>query len=314
MRLHNISFLNIKNKQCILNDKTLGNLILQNRIGSKSKYGHVYKMKTNDNKYEVAVKIMDDSKESKKEISILKKIQKKKNLHFPFIYKFAFCNINSTNDFWFHSSRPVSTSSSSIHSLSPISNYNIIINELANYDLKTFIQKKHTNKIILNAFIQVMISILSFHNIGYKHLDTHWGNFLHHTIEKEGYIEYIIDGKKYYLENLGFVFTIWDFGLSKKIDEYPSNDYSFHKQLRKSKDFDYIRILNAFIPENSNGWNPNIKKIKKIIDFYNFAKLIVNDPRKSYEKKLFEYLFDNNFFLNKPESSKIYSSITLKFT
>jgi hypothetical protein len=293
MRLHDISFLNIKNKQCILNDKTLGNLILQNRIGSKSKYGHVYKMKTNDDKYEVAVKIMDDSKESKKEITILKKIQKEKNLHFPLIYKFVFCNINSTNDFWFHSSRPVSTSSS-IQSLSPISNYNIIINELANYDLKTFIQQKHTNKIILNTFLQVMISILSFHNIGYKHLDTHWGNFLHHTIEKEGYIEYIIDGNKYYLENLGFVFTIWDFGLSKKIDEYPSNDYSF--------------------PENLDGWNPNIKKIKKIIDFYNFAKLIINDPRKSYEKQLFEYLFDNNFVVNKPTSSKIYSSITLKFT
>lgn len=313
MRLHDISFLNIKNKQCILNDKTLGNLILQNRIGSKSKYGHVYKMKTNDNKYEVAIKIMDDSKESKKEITIIKKLQKQKNIHFPFIYKFVFCNINSTNDFWFHSSRPVSTSSS-IQSLSPISNYNIIINELANYDLKTFIQQKHSNKIILNAFIQVLLSILSFHNIGYKHLDTHWGNFLHHTIEKKGYIEYIINGNKYYLENLGFVFTIWDFGLSKKINEYPSENYSFNKQIRKSKDFDYIRIIKAFIQEKDNGWNPKIQKINKIMDFYNFSKSIIKDPKESYEKQLFEFLFNKKFFDNKPNNSHIYSSINLKFT
>ena len=53
-----------------------------------------------------------------------------------------------------------------------------------------------------------------FHkHINALHCDTHGGNFLYHKIKPGGYFHYNLYGKDYYLENIGFLWVIWDFGL-----------------------------------------------------------------------------------------------------
>ena len=49
--------------------------------------------------------------------------------------------------------------------------------------------------------------INAFHN------DAHAGNFLYHRIKPGGYFHYNIYGQDFYLENIGFLWVIWDFGL-----------------------------------------------------------------------------------------------------
>ena len=45
-------------------------------------------------------------------------------------------------------------------------------------------------------------------------MDSHSGNFLFRKIKKGGYYHYNIYGKDYYVENLGYVWEIQDFGFS----------------------------------------------------------------------------------------------------
>lgn len=306
---------NIPNNQCILDDNSYHKFILESRIGSNSKYGHVYKMRTKDDKYSVAVKIMDDSVMSKKEIGIFKKIKKnkKKNIHLPIIYNISYCNISNNKNIWLHSARPTSSSSIKLKSLE--TDYYIVLNELAEGDLKHFVNMKQKKEILENVFVQVMMCILSFHNLGYKHLDTHWGNFLYHKVEKKGYIRYKIEDKEFYIKNEGYIFTIWDFGFAKKKNEYPDKTLPIEKQIKKSKDHDYLRILKAFIPKKDNGWNTIIKNNTNIVKLYDYMKEIITDPRKSYEKIIFNYLIENNFFLlSIPKDSEIIYEVHLKYT
>jgi hypothetical protein len=124
--------------------------------------------------------------------------------------------------------------------------YFINLNELANGDLKVFLEKEYNNfKVVNNAIAQIYLAILSFHSIGYVHNDSHWGNFLYHKINPGGYIKYIVNGKEIYLENLGYLWVIWDYSLAAKlirIDvQYALTDYN--------------RVLRAFMNEDL-GWLP----------------------------------------------------------
>jgi hypothetical protein len=96
------------------------------------------------------------------------------------------------------------------------------MNELANGDAEMFVYQNYNNaKKINNAITQILISIYSFHCEGYLHNDSHWGNFLYHKIKPGGYIKYIINGKELYLENIGYLWVIWDFGnLVTHFDKY----------------------------------------------------------------------------------------------
>ena len=53
-----------------------------------------------------------------------------------------------------------------------------------------------------------------FHKyINAHHRDAHAGNFLYHKVKPGGYFHYNIYGQDFYLENIGFLWVIWDFGL-----------------------------------------------------------------------------------------------------
>ena len=88
------------------------------------------------------------------------------------------------------------------------------------------------DKKIKNAMMQMLIAIYSFHCFGYLHNDTHWGNFLYHRIKPGGYIKYIINGQEIYLENIGYLWVIWDFSFAVEIDD-PTNMDNFTFEYKK---------------------------------------------------------------------------------
>ena len=130
--------------------------------------------------------------------------------------------------------------------------YYIFLNELAKGDLKSFMTsgEPYKSKYYVNALAQIFIAILSFHNLGYYHDDCHYGNFLYHRIPPGGYFQYsMTNNEKVYIENLGYLWVIWDFGKSFPID---SDDFIFFKSMvdDKLKNFEFFRIIQAFLNES----------------------------------------------------------------
>jgi len=103
-------------------------ILLSKQIGTKSKYGIIYLSKINikyKTLYKFAIKLMSIQKYNKYEIPVLKKLSyltlKNVNPHFPILYKLFQCNQRF---------EPLNAD-----------NYVIILSELADGDLKTFISK-----------------------------------------------------------------------------------------------------------------------------------------------------------------------------
>jgi serine/threonine protein kinase len=174
------------------------------------------------------------------EINILRELTQvviaKKNPHFPIMYYTYTCKNPQLN--------------MGLPAVVNDKNYYINLSELANGDVSMFIHENYnSDKIIANALVQIFISIYSLHSLGYFHNDTHWGNFLFHRITPGGYIKYIINGKELYIENLGFLWVIWDFSFATRL---PANNNNM-----KQTTAGYNRILRAFMNKNVLGWLSN---------------------------------------------------------
>lgn len=262
------------------------NIILDKRIGSESAYGIIYYSKLK--LYKFAAKVMHVTADNKKEIKISTDLSnivlKGENPHFPIIYNSFTCfkPINDPN----------------YPDLVKKNNYFVLLNELANGDLKTLIQSIHLNNdLIINTIQQIYITILSFHKkTGFMHLDTHWGNFLYHKIKPGGYFHYHIKdlNKNFYIENKGYLWIIWDYGLANKIDNTK----------QKSVMMDYYRINNSFCNENNRGWVDNkykidnsITKLKQKLDNLYYTENNENQLWIQLEK----YLFTDKYVPHKNE-------------
>ena len=75
----------------------------------------------------------------------------------------------------------------------------------------------------------IVISLLTFWSVTKStHNDCHIGNFLYIKIpvpKKKEFFKYNIFGKDIYIENLGFLWTTWDYGFAK-----PYNiNYNYNK-------------------------------------------------------------------------------------
>jgi hypothetical protein len=235
--------LNVSKKNNLITYSLAGdNIKIVRRIGRESEYGAIYLSKGSNTGelFRFASKIMKITSPNLIEINILDKLTKlvisKKNPHFPIMYYNFYCDKREYN--------------SDLPEVVNASMYYININELASGDLKKFIHENNTDYLkIKNALVQIYIAIYSFHCEGYFHLDAHWGNFLYHRIKPGGYIKYIINGKELYVENLGYLWVIWDFGLAQKIPKINTN--------MRENATDYARIIRAFMNKNIDGWLPN---------------------------------------------------------
>lgn len=298
----------IDNNQFIIGDKKIK---LVKKIGTESEYGIIYNSKgINEGElFKFATKIMRKNTSNENEIKILEDlsllVKKNENPHFPIMYKNFEC-LKFYDD-------------KRLPKLIYNTRYYINLNEFANGDLKMFMKSsqareaKYTN----NALAQVLLSILSLHNYGYFHNDSHYGNFLYHRITPGGYIKYTIFGKTVYLENIGYLWVIWDFGLSEKILYY-KDIYNFAR--------DYLRIIKAFININEKGWIENQYEIpEKTNDITKYYSILMRDIYSNLqinhdiegEKVLFLSLINDTdlFIKNKkylPKDAKIINSKAYK--
>lgn len=251
------------------------NIIAKNQIGRPSAYGIVYlsSFKDSDNKpFEYATKIQLLEKEAKTEIRILETLReallRETTPHFPYLYSVLYCD-DVKKDFKDIPKDQFKKFPALLKKKKPIA---MILNELANGDLKTFVNNNKSNlNLLKNAYIQVLISLFTFNMVTNSfHNDAHWGNFLYHKIKPGGYIHYRIQGVDYYLENLGYLWVIWDFGNIK-----PLNELGYHI------DTDVWRVSGAFInKKDKEGWVIGLDKA-----FSNFNLTIARYIESAYGKK-----------------------------
>ena len=201
-------------------------IILKKRIGSESAFGQVYLSEfIEENKkllFTFASKIYkyeDRINKSKNELEILNKLSNYARMdlcpHYPLFYGYLRC------DNFLSGSNIILKDYPKIIKKNANEKLMTTFTELANGDGLSFINLYNNNdNLIINAYIQQIMSILFFnYHLNRIHKDTHLGNFLFHKIEKGGYFHYDIFGEDYYLENLGFLWVIWDFDFSFNIDD-----------------------------------------------------------------------------------------------
>jgi hypothetical protein len=231
-------------KTPIFTIKNNGNdVILEQQIGSASVNGIIYKSKfKNDDDLSFATKVIIGGhgragEDNEHELNVLKILSKLvlegKCPHFPILFKTLRClkfnTILDENDEEFDYYPDLITNNLD-------EEFMFLFNELANGDLKSFMRINFTKTaLIQNALAQVFLSLMFFyHYTGNIHADAHWGNFLFHKIKPGGYFHYNILGVDYYVENLGYLWVIWDFSRSV--------NYIW----RQVMDTDFIQIINAF--------------------------------------------------------------------
>jgi hypothetical protein len=302
LRLYNIDKINRLPSYRIGN-----NIILEKIIGTPSSYGIVFLSYFKSNiKYKIkfAVKITNQKPKHKKEIDILKKLTKEvielKCPHFLISYGYLNCNntalkSNNSDDYSIVKDKHFDS-----NFLPEIINENkalyIQINELASGDFINILITTKNN--LLNNIIQMFISIMFFQDrIKAYHADTHAGNFLYHKINPGGYFHYNIYGKDFYLENIGYLWMIWDFGLVKSFKDakIPIN-YDYNKYIYTlDKIIDTIKFIKLSHLEKSIK-----KKLSTLIQKYND----INDYKKirNMNKKILTFFISNvsSFITTKP--------------
>jgi hypothetical protein len=217
------------------------NVILKKQIGTKSKYGVIYRTTIKSyGDFAIATKLMNNRESNLSELKInnlitQKIIIDKFSRHFILSYTNLLCTDKSHN----------------VPELIQNKKYLICFSELADGDLKMLCHNKkivNNNVLMYNLMIQTIFSIATFNNLGYIHNDCHWGNFLYIKTNvnpnDNEYYHYIIEKTHIYLKNCGYNIIINDFGKAKK--------YSHIDNLSQ----DYKQIINvAFINTKNGGHN-----------------------------------------------------------
>jgi hypothetical protein len=297
------------------------NIILYKKIGSSSRFGEIYKTKIidkNNNEFYIATKLqLCISGVTDREIQILNSFKKYalnyKIHNLPLVYKIINFNKDEEN----------------IELLPPVlrnkkKKYNILLNELAEGDLKYFIYNilntENSYELWKNTIEQIYMTLVIIHSLHVLHNDSHYGNFLYYRIKPGGYFHYKINDIDIYIENLGYYWTIWDFGVSSNVRRHIDylNDYNFLCLfLRKD---DKSRITEKF----KNKYSINVydkddkgKKIKNK-DYRKWGSLDNNINIPIEIEKLVEKLwiisgedieFSNEYYNKKIDEYKYYKKL-----
>jgi hypothetical protein len=246
---------------------------LYKQIGRSSVFGVVYKSGNIDKKYlddhipKFVIKIQLITEAFRDELVVLKIIMKTQNTNnipcIPYIYNIMKCdNIIKDKEY----PKPLQNAKK-IHKY-----YSLILYELAEGDLKSFLMKEPRNyNIWKNCYEQIFMSIFLFRSIiGSHHGDTHSGNFLYRKIKPGGCFCYNINGINYYIENFGYVWMIWDYGnarsIKKLVDHYWIEDYMRINISMRKRDIEIEQ--SNFFKQYTNKFDKddNIMKIYGILD------------------------------------------------
>ena len=183
-------------------------IVFDKLIGTPSTFGINYLTKINGRK--ICCKIQASGNMATVENFFLKNLtiiaERDNYQHFPLLYHTISCSTQP---------QITDTLPELFKNLKKKQGYVMSLNEIASGDLKSFIYSKHMNEETwVNAIEQIIMALACFHSTGHLHQDSHFGNFLFHKITPGGCFEYIINGEKYYIKNIGFLWVIWDFGVS----------------------------------------------------------------------------------------------------
>jgi hypothetical protein len=262
------------------------NIKIVRKIGSESVYGAVFLSKGSNvgEMFRFASKVITQNRINTRELKILMQVSaivlNRLNPHFPIMYQTFFCNIPEKN--------------AKLPKFANNKDYYINFNELANGDLSVFMKKEYNNsKLVNNAMAQIFIAILSFHSLGYSHNDTHWGNFLYHRVTPGGYFKYIINGYEVFVENLGYLWIIWDYGFVTNLDKLKI-DNSISDYARVMSAFgNPQQILNGNLPLHTPTADDTVKLAHTIIDKYYD---IIYDEQENSDFNYSKSSIDSMFF------------------
>jgi hypothetical protein len=271
----------IKTKSCLAKAKTatasetshysLGNndcIVLTDIIG-KGVYGIVYRAIITDttfinehpNSKFLVAKLMQTTEENKRElklnVSLSNRILKEKiSRHFMLCYKVIECTVSK-----YSFSRPMK-----IPELGEGS-YLVSFNEIATNDIENLLKqfssskKEDSNKAIGNILVQCLLSIMTFHKLGWIHQDTHTKNFLYKTDSIQGgYYHYIILGHHYYIPHYGYTIMINDFGESAEYTKEKPSLFEYH---------------NSWFHSHQYGNRP-LPKIEFIYDYNDYRVFLIS--------------------------------------
>jgi hypothetical protein len=211
-------------KLCITNKKLGDAIVMNKRFGSPSAFGEAWIGYSFKNGYKVAVKKMPLGKHDQVK-SFTEKQMLSGDSAWPEMAAYHFCTLLVMAKicpnlpvmykyFWCPKCKFVNRKIRGKKKEGPCV---LVVNELADGDLKTYLEKKiHIwyPELVTNCVFQIcagLYALEKFYNM--KHNDLHFGNILVHEIQAGGFWHYKIDGKNYYVPNLGYMFLLWDFGM-----------------------------------------------------------------------------------------------------
>lgn len=280
-----------------------------NRIGSDSVYGEIYKACTTNNDICIAIKKIPITRSIDIQ-DVLDIIQHKslKNVkgrvggELAFLH---FCNRLVFSGFCFH--LPLTYKAF----LSDNCNYEqkesgsciLIEYELFDGDLHHLIPKDYNNESMWITYVfQILLVLIAFDRLKLRHTDLHAGNQLYKKIPRSSneYFYAKVDGKEYYAPNVGYFFSVTDFGLAF------SEDFGYvHDPEKKTEVEDWGWRLSEELIEfeeilESKNKNIPYKAVK-------FLKNVIKDTQSMNPSKILEKYFTGKYlkeinYSNKPKS------------
>jgi hypothetical protein len=225
-----------------------------------------------------------------------------KNIHLPLYYGYLKCNKFNKFDLLLPNNININKKLNAFnYNNEKSTTYYSIFAELADGDII-----KYTNDILMssnmlyNAIAQCFMALISFHNIGIFHRDSHLGNFLYHKVASGGCIEYKYRDLIFYIENIGYNWVIWDFGRSIEIKNEKDiyEDFSLLIESILDERLYQDGIISRYYGYNS--YKEGLKILLKIIENSKNDYLII--------KKIIE----NNMLFSKIPIGKIITTVHLK--
>ncbi len=127
--------------------------------------------------------------------------------------------------------------------------FNIIM-EYADGDLEKWVKESHTSEEWKSIIFQFIIGIHTIQKYlkGF-HSDLKPKNIFFIKTDKDGYYEYLVNNKKYYLKNTGTLLILADYGHFQSIlfDKNDLSEEDIQNAIRENQDFDYLRDFSARI-------------------------------------------------------------------
>lgn len=325
VKLNKDTCLKVEGDKYLLGDSVL----LYKKIGTESVYGVIYKCKNVNTKYKnipfFTIKIQLNTNALKRETGIFIKLSQygldNKIPNLPILYKVIKCSDEIPRVLIKKADKALE------------GGYTMILNELAAGDLRTFLSKYSNvidDRLWRNTYAQVFMSLAILHSLGIKHNDAHDGNFLYHKINPGGCFHYEIDGIDFYIENLGFLWTSWDYGLISKIETHGDyiHDYmltnlcmrknDYYKQTYKFEQHDFYHehqwgylSRDVYVPSTIQTLQ---NKLWNLLGGYNkYNDIYIIKKKKLSEPLFLKEILNKGLFFSKTPIGEVLSSVKLAF-